>query len=89
MPPTSLRMISIFLPATVSPCCFMYSLAPLRIWMPVSANGPDSEMIMPILTVSCALAAPPNKAAASKAEPATTIRFIIILPWTIAVIDWR
>ncbi len=23
MPPTSLRMISIFLPATVSPCCFM------------------------------------------------------------------
>ena len=23
MPPESLRMISIFLPATVSPCCFM------------------------------------------------------------------
>ncbi len=40
-PPVSLRMISIFLPATVSPCCFMYSLMPLSIWVAVSANWPE------------------------------------------------
>ena len=30
----SLRMSSIFLPATMSPCCFMYSLIPLSILNP-------------------------------------------------------
>ena len=41
MPPTSLRMISIFCPPTVSPCCFMYSLMPLSICVAVSANWPE------------------------------------------------
>src|SRR5262245_9578995 len=66
-PPVSLRMISIFLPATLSPCCFMYVLMPLSSWLPASANCPDSVSTSPILTVPCACAASEtvHKAAAS------------------------
>ena len=38
MPPASLRMTSIFLPATVSPFCFMNSLIALSCCVAASAN---------------------------------------------------
>ena len=41
MPPVSLRMISIFLPAMVSPFCFMNSLMALSCWVAASANWPE------------------------------------------------
>ena len=51
---SSFRMISIFLPATVSPCCCMYSLIALSICLPVDAWPPVIGRIRPILTLSCA-----------------------------------
>ena len=39
-PAVSLRISSIFLPPTVSPCCFMYSLMPLSICAAASVNWP-------------------------------------------------
>jgi hypothetical protein len=53
---SSLRMTSIFLPATVSPCCCMYSLIALSICLPVEAWPPVIGRIRPIFTVSCAFA---------------------------------
>ena len=41
MPPVSLRMISIFLPATVSPFCFSNSLMALSCCVAASANWPE------------------------------------------------
>src|SRR5882762_11935458 len=55
-PPVSLRMISSFLPATESPCSFMYSLMALSICVAASANWPEYGMISPILTGCCAKA---------------------------------
>src|SRR3954463_12119553 len=43
--------ISIFLPATVSPCCFMYALTPPISCLLMSANGPENDAIMPSLIV--------------------------------------
>src|SRR5262249_31923480 len=60
--PSSLRMTSIFLPATVSPCCFMYSLIALSICLPVEACPPVIGTIRPILTVSSARAGANAKA---------------------------
>src|ERR1700676_432088 len=45
---SSLRMISIFLPATVSPCCCMYSLTALSICLPVDACSPVLGLILPM-----------------------------------------
>jgi len=41
--------ISTFLPATVSPCSFTYSAMPSSIFLPVSANGPESSAMTPTL----------------------------------------
>ena len=53
-PASSLRMTSIFLPATVSPCCAMKSSTAASICLPVDACGPVIGRMTPILTVSCA-----------------------------------
>jgi len=53
---SSLTMTSIFLPATVSPFCCMYSLTALSICLPVDAWPPVIGRIRPIFTVSCACA---------------------------------
>ena len=55
-PVVSLTMSSIFRPATVSPCCFMYVLMPAVISPPMLANGPDVGTITPTLTGSGAAA---------------------------------
>ena len=79
-PPTSLRMISIFLPATVSPCFFMYCLIPLSICVAASANWPEYGRITPILTVPCASAAvAPSIETARLTSPITNLR-IDVLP---------
>ncbi len=75
MPPTSLRMISIFLPPTESPFCFMYSLIALSIWVAASANCPEYGRIRPILTVCCAFA---EDAAASMAAATRRSDFRIV-----------
>jgi len=47
-------MSSIFLPATVSPCCVTYSLIPAASCFPVDCCCPVIGRMKPILTVSCA-----------------------------------
>ena len=49
---SSLMMISIFLPATVSPFCCMNSLMAPEICRPVDCCGPVIGRMKPILTVS-------------------------------------
>src|SRR5882757_4345779 len=63
---SSFRMISILLPATVSPFCCMYSLTALSICLPVEAWPPVIGRIRPIFTLSCA------RAGATAATPANT-----------------
>ena len=65
VPASSLRITSIFLPATMLPFCCIHSLTAPSIWRPVDANGPVIGRIRPILTVSCATAAPANSEAAN------------------------
>ena len=68
-PPVSRVISSIFLPATVSPCCFMYAFIPASICWPYAANGPENSAITPTFTGACACAAtarPPARAAASR-----------------------
>src|SRR3954452_24780681 len=70
--PSSLRITSIFLPATVAPCCCMYSFTPASICLPVEACGPVIGRMRPIFTLSCASALPANSvASASDAIPET------------------
>src|SRR4051794_35431442 len=70
--PSSLRITSIFLPATVAPCCCMYSFTPASICLPVEACGPVIGRMRPIFTLSCANALPANSvASASDAIPKT------------------
>src|SRR6266850_510138 len=72
-PPVSLRMNSSFLPATVSPCSFTYSLMALSICVAASANWPEYGMISPILTVC----APADDTAASNTNAATKFRIMV------------
>ncbi len=71
-------MISIFLPATLSPFCCMYSLIALSICLPVEAWPPVIGRISPILTGSCARAgasaSAPSKAAPSAARDNNLVR---------------
>src|SRR5438309_1137737 len=78
-PPVSLRMISIFLPATVSPCSFIYSLMALSICVAASANWPEYGRIRPILTGCCACAGDAARAA-SAAKIAAKCRFMVCPP---------
>ena len=75
-PVSSFRIRLIFLPATVSPCCLMYSSAPARSCLPVEADGPVIGTIMPIFTVSSARAGA-VKTEAANAAPSNR-RFTII-----------
>jgi hypothetical protein len=52
--PSSLKMTSIFLPATVSPCRAMYRRMAAAICTPVDCCGPVIGNNAPILTVLCA-----------------------------------
>jgi hypothetical protein len=65
-PPVSFCTISIFLPATVSPCTFMYAFIPPSICWPYCANGPENSPTMPSFTTFCADAMPAN---VSRAAP--------------------
>src|ERR1041384_4220852 len=77
-PPVSLRMISILLPPQLPPpCCFMYVLMPLSIWLPASANCPDSVSTSPIRTVLWACA---GSQAASTTAPRAAPSVLFILP---------
>src|SRR5580658_6271799 len=69
----SSRMISsIFLPATVLPCCATYRLAPAEISRPTAPEVPVIGATMPIFTTSCAEApATPSVVAAIARQPAT------------------
>src|SRR5262245_50099933 len=57
-PVVSRRRISIFLPATVSPCSFIQAFMPFSICLPTSANGPENDAISPSLIVPPGLASP-------------------------------
>ena len=74
---SSLRMTSIFLPATVSPFCCMYSLIALSICLPVEAWPPVIGRIRPIFTVSCACAGA-HAAAPAIATPAAASDNILV-----------
>src|SRR5262249_2889312 len=80
MPPVSLRITSILRPATVSPCCCMYSLMPLSAWAPGSANCPEYGRISPILIVCWALAVETASNAAAMPPKPITIRCIANAP---------
>src|SRR3954470_11420807 len=70
--PSSFRMTSIFLPATLSPCCWMYSLTALSSCLPVEACPPVIGMISPILTVPSAAKAGSTADSAVAAASAAT-----------------
>src|SRR5262249_23547787 len=53
---SSLRIISIFLPATTSPCCCVYRRTPAKTCLPTGASPPVIECTRPTLTTSCAQA---------------------------------
>src|SRR6267143_1866848 len=66
-PVVSFSTSSTFLPATVSPCCFMYALIPLWICLPYPANGPENSATRPTLMVPSARAPWANSSAATAA----------------------
>ncbi len=84
VPVSSLTISSIFLPATVSPFCAMYSFAAASICLPVEANGPVIGRMRP--TRNLLSWARPRLLAASKA--AATAAWIMVLlcmesPWEV------
>src|SRR5712671_5338107 len=67
-PVVSFSTSSTFLPATVSPCCFMYALIPFWICLPYAANGPENSATRPTLMVPSARAPCANSSAAAAAR---------------------
>src|SRR5712664_3575365 len=74
-PVVSFSTSSTFLPATVSPCCFMYALIPFWICLPYPANGPENSATRPTLMVPSASALWANSSAATAAI--VFIRFML------------
>src|ERR1700678_4433284 len=75
--PSSLIRSSTFLPATVSPFCAIYSLIPAAICLPVDCCWPVIGRMKPILTLSCASAAPAaENTKVAHAAARNSLRFI-------------
>ena len=72
---------SIFLPATVSPCCFMYAFMPPSICCPYCAKGPENSATRPSFTTPCACRVPaaPSITVAIKARLIQLGNCILIL----------
>src|ERR1700740_1769184 len=84
-------MSSIFLPATVLPCCATYSLVASEISRPTAADVPVIGIPMPILTVSCAAALRALIAVAVRARsPVNTIllRILRLMAFPQSLVFW-
>jgi hypothetical protein len=71
-------MTSIFLPATISPCCFIQVLMPARNSSPTLANGPENGAITPTLTGCCAVAATGRSASDASASNVPAVMTISV-----------